>query len=146
MGRKVDSNKQELAYILYMGGVLQKEICERITVTPKTLLKWIEANGWKEKRAAKTITRGELVNKTLIRIHQMLEDKDTEVNADSLSKLATAIEKFDKRDTAVVVMDVFIEFGKWIQSEATHDREIDLDFIKRLTKYQDKYVTQKMAK
>lgn len=144
MGRKTDENKKSLAFILFMDGQLQKEICQRVGVTPKTLQRWINEGSWKEKLAAKSITRTELVNKVLGKIYDMLSGSGS-IDADALSKLASAIERLDKKDTPVLVMEVFLRFGGWLQNTSSSDKDCDLEFIKKVTHYQDKYVTERMA-
>lgn len=140
----INESKKELAYILYMQGITQKEICERVKIgSAITLIKWIRKGNWKEKRAAKTITRTELINKTLKKINDLLES-DKDVNADQLSKLAAMIERLDKKDSPVIIMDVFMQFGRWLQNQTYSDKEVDLFFIKKMNKYQDLYVTQKL--
>jgi hypothetical protein len=144
MGRKTDENKKSLAFILFMNGILQKDICQRVNITPKTLQRWIEQEAWKEKLAAKTITRTELVNKVLSKIYDMLSASGN-VDADALSKLASTIERLDKKDTPVIIMEVFMRFGNWLQQISIKDKDCDLEFIKKVTRYQDKYVTERMA-
>lgn len=141
----INESKKELAYLLYMQGITQAEICERVKIgSNRTLTAWIKKGGWKEKRAAKSITRTELINKTLLKINELLDKEGEKFNADKLSKLAALIQKLDKQDSPVVIMDVFIEFGKWLHGQSTTDREVGLDFIKKINKYQDLYLLQKI--
>ncbi len=136
-------NKKELAYLLYMQEVTQKEICERVGIgSSRTLTSWIQKGSWKEKRAAKTITRTELINKALDRISTMLEQD--EVNADQLSKFAATIEKLDKQDSAVAYMECFTAFAKFLQQRSYADAQIDLDFLKKVNHYQDLFITNKI--
>ena len=134
---------RELAQIMYMSGIQNKEIAERVNVSPVTITNWVTDNGWKEKRAAKTITRTELINKTLERINEMLQGDD--LNADKLSKLAILIERLDKKNSPVLAMEVFIDFACWLQQQATGDRAITVDLIKQINKYQDSYITSKLS-
>ncbi|MDK2909656.1 MAG: hypothetical protein PWR20_1223 [Bacteroidales bacterium] len=144
MGRKTDENKKYLAYILFMEGMMQKDICQRVQITPKTLLRWINKEAWREKLAARNITRSELVNKALARIGDMLSQEGS-IDADALSKLASSIERLDKKDTPVTIMEVFIQFGKWLQARAAIDKDCNLEFIQKVTRYQDLYVTEKIS-
>lgn len=144
MGRKTDENKKYLAYILFMEGMMQKDICQRVQITPKTLLRWINKEAWRAKLAARNITRSELVNKALARIGDMLSQEGS-IDADALSKLASSIERLDKKDTAVTIMEVFMQFGKWLQTRAAIDKDCNLEFIQKVTRYQDLYVTEKIS-
>ena len=83
--RVKDPQKYEYAYLLYMQRVPQKEIAERADVSQQTLSKWKEDGGWEMKRAARTISRDELLNKTMMRINDMLDDREG-FNADAFSK------------------------------------------------------------
>lgn len=139
------SSKQELAYLLYMSGEQQKDIVERVGTSSPTLKGWIEKGGWKEKRAASTITRTELINKTLTRISDILEDGNIDVNADKLTKLASLIEKLDKKGSPVLIMDIFIDFGRWLKMQGLADKEVDIEFVKKVTRYQDQFITQKLG-
>jgi len=153
MGRKIDENKKEYAFILFMNGELQKDICDRVGTTSKTLQGWIEKGGWKEKRSAKNITRTELVNKALLSISQILdnaltenqEDKDFTSIADQLAKLAKFIETLDKKNSVVNEMETFMAFNKHLQVKATKDKTITSDFIKKVNKLQDLYITERMS-
>jgi len=141
----VNENKKELAYLLYMQGILQKEICERVKIgSNKTLNNWIQSGGWKEKRAARNISRTELINKTLTKINEMLDEETADFNADKLSKMAALIEKLDKQDSPIVIMDVLISFGKFLNKLSNFDKEVDLVFIKKLNKYHDLFITNRL--
>jgi len=159
MAKKSMDHKHELAHILFMSGELQKDICERVKITPKTLISWIDKGSWKQKRSARNITRTELVNKTLMSINALLDaaiDQSAEADdhgkmalmgnlGDKLSKLASFIEKLDKKSNPVIIMDVFINFGRWMQSRVSSgDKQISLEIIKIITKLQDEFVGEKM--
>jgi uncharacterized protein (UPF0216 family) len=134
--------QQELAFLLFMAGELQKDIAARVKISERTIGLWIKKEGWNERRAARTITRGELINKTLATIHDKLEAKN--VNADELIKLASAIEKLDKKNSPLIVIDTFIEFGHFLKQQAAIDPQCDMEFIKKVTRFQDAYVSEKI--
>jgi transcriptional regulator with XRE-family HTH domain len=148
--RAQNESKKEFAFLLYMQGVTQKDILQRVGIgSTRTLSNWIKDGGWKEKRAAHTITRTTLINKTLVRINELLEMKDEQgrdvpIDADKLSKLAAIVEKLDKQSSPVTYIDVFTEFGKFLQIQAAHDASIDIDFMKKVNRYQDLMITRKL--
>lgn len=143
MAKKNEATK-ELAYMLFMSGVSQKDIQERCGIgSPVTLNRWINDGGWREKRAAKTITRTELVNGIIKKILDMLDGE--EINADALVKLASTIKNLDNQSNVVMVMDVFISFSGWLNQQAAIDKDLTIDIIKLFNKYQDAYVSQKLA-
>jgi hypothetical protein len=153
MGRATDKNKQEFAYILYMSGEMQKTICERVGITPRTLIKYVESGGWKVKRAARTITKTELINKTLSSIGQLLDralanpedEKSFDSLSDKLSKLAKTITALEKTNTVVNDMETFQNFIKHLQNRLNTDNEIDIEFIKKINRYQDKYIKERLT-
>ena len=89
--RVKDPQKYEYAYLLYMQKVPQKEIAERVGVSQQTLVKWKEDGGWGLKRAARTVSRDQIINKTLMKINEML-DSEEGFNGDEFAKLASQLE------------------------------------------------------
>lgn len=140
MARKIDEGKKELAYILYMNGETNKAIAERLGVNEKTIGKWAEDGGWKEKRAAKTTSREELCNRMLIKLSEMFEDGV--VNADEASKIASAIEKIDKQNNNIYsAILLFMDFGKFIGKLV--GTEITSEDMKLIVRLQDRYIQSK---
>lgn len=43
--------------MLYMSGLSQEEILQKVEVSRQTLSRWINTLGWKEMKAARSITR-----------------------------------------------------------------------------------------
>lgn len=144
--------KKELARTLYLSGMGQNEIAEKIDVSRNTISKWCNAEGWKEARAAKSITRPELVNKLLLTIDTLItqvnESRDPTLIAglgDKLAKLSAVIEKLDKKANVVDAIEVFMAFSKWIEYRSTIDPEVTPELIKAINKYQDLYITEQMG-
>lgn len=140
--------KKELAKILYLNGNLQKEICDRVDITPKTLQNWIEDNNWKEMRAAKNITKPELVNKILSKIAELIEttsEDNIDGLGDKLAKMANAIEKLDKKSNVVDDIEVFMQFNAWIQTRMATDPELTNEVAKAINKFQDLYISEKIS-
>lgn len=150
---KADTEKKKsLARSLYLAGMEQTEIAEKVDVSRVTISKWCNADGWKEARAAKSVTRPELVNKLLLTIDTLI----TQVNAsndatliaglgDKLAKLSAVIEKLDKKANVVDAIEVFMAFSKWIEFRSAVDPEVTPEFIKAINKYQDLYITEQMG-
>lgn len=144
--------KKELARTLYLSGMGQNEIAEKIDVSRNTISKWCNTEGWKEARAAKSITRPELVNKILLSINTLItqvnESDDPSLIAglgDKLAKFAAVIEKLDKKANVVDVIEVFMAFSKWMEYRSTIDPEVTPELLKALNKYQDLYITEQMG-
>lgn len=108
--------------------------------------------GWKEARAAKNITRPELVNKLLLTIDTLI----TQVNSsddpsliaglgDKLAKLSSVIEKLDKKANVVDAIEVFMAFSKWLEYRSQTDPEVTPELMRVINKYQDMYITEQMG-
>ena len=151
MTKKEIEEKKEFAKLLYMQGEQQKSIAEKTGVSAQTVTKWVNNGGWIEQRAAKNITRTELVNKLLRTIDKMIEsvnesDDPTAASGlgDKLAKFAATIEKLDKKTNVVDAIEVFMAFGKWMQYQSQYDDQITPELLKLITKYQDQYVNYLM--
>lgn len=144
--------KKSLARTLYLSGMEQNEITEKVDVSRVTISKWCNAEGWKETRAAKNITRPELVNKLLLTIDSMIDNVNKSEDptligslADKLSKLSSTIEKLDKKANVIDAIEVFMAFNRWIQDQASYDPEVTPELIKQINKYQNKFLMEKMS-
>ena len=153
MGKKKNDSQKEMAKLYYMQNMLQKEICEKVGISAVTLKKWKELDKWEEKRAASNITRPELVNKILKNISNILDEaleKGKEANlsslADKLTKLASAVEKLDKKNTVINDIETFTSFNTWLQSRLSIDNELTTELIKDINKFQDLYVHERLNK
>ena len=141
--------KRDLARTLYLSGKEQTEIAEMTGVSRVTISKWCAADGWKATRAAKTITRPELIKKLLLVTNTLL-DKVNESGdlalidslGDKLSKLTAAIDKLDKSQANVV----FTAFTEYIKFRAKTDPEVTIEFIKKVNKLQDGFLIESFNK
>ena len=152
MTKAETEKKKSLARTLYMAGLGQNEIADKVDVSRVTVSKWCNTEGWKEARAAKNVTRPELVNKLLLTIDTLItqvnDSKDPALVAglgDKLAKLSAVIEKLDKKANVVDVIEVFMAFSNWIEFRSTVDPEVTPELIKAINKYQDLYITQQMG-
>lgn len=152
MTKAETEKKKSLARSLYMAGMEQQEIADKVEVSRVTVSKWCNAEGWKEARAAKNVTRPELVNKLLLTIDTLItqvnESNDPALAAglgDKLAKLSSVIEKLDKKANVVDAIEVFMAFSKWIEYRSFIDPEVTPELIKAINKYQDLYITEQMG-
>lgn len=152
MTKADNEKKKSLARVLYMSGMEQQEIAEKVGASRVTIGKWAAAGAWKETRAAKSVTRQELVNKLLLAINDLL----TQVNAsgnpdliaslpDKLAKLSSVIEKLDKKANVVDAIEVFMAFSKWLEFRSQTDPSVTPELMKTINKYQDMYITELMG-
>lgn len=149
MANKVSEEKKEFARVLYMSGEQQNIIAEKVGVSKQTVNRWVAEGSWDKLRAAKNVTRPELINKVLRTIDKLLEkvlesenDKDFDELGDKLAKLATVIEKSDKKASVVDVIEVFLAVSKWLQHRAQTDEELTPELLKAINRYQDLYVSE----
>lgn len=152
MTKEEIEKKKSLARSLFLSGMEQTEIAEKVDVSRVTISKWCTADGWKEARAAKNVTRPELVNKLLLTIDTLItqvnESNDPALVAglgDKLAKLSAVIEKLDKKANVVDVIEVFMAFSKWIECRSTIDPEVTPELVRAINKYQDLYITEQMG-
>ncbi|KAA6331634.1 hypothetical protein EZS27_019784 [termite gut metagenome] len=141
--------KKELAKLYYMQGESQRIIASKIGVSEITLSKWVQKEGWREKRAGANITRPELINKLLLSINTIIEkanesDKPDAFTgmADKLSKIASAIEKLDKKANVVDAIDAYIAFERWLEEQMTADKDVAAEFVKKVNYYHDRYINE----
>lgn len=152
MTKADNEKKKSLARSLYMAGMELQEIAGKVDVSRVTMSKWCAAGGWKEARAAKNVTRPELVNKLLLTIDTLItqvnESGDPALAAglgDKLAKLSAVIEKLDKKANVVDTIEVFMAFSKWIEYRSATDPGVTPELIKAINKYQDLYITEQMG-
>lgn len=143
--------KRSLARTLFMAGMEQQEIAEKVEVSRVTISKWVNAEGWKEQRAAASITRPELVNKLLITIDLLISQvnesgspEQVAALGDRLAKLSSVIEKLDKKANVVDAIEVFMAFSKWLQFRAQNDPNITPELLRTFNYYQDLFISDKM--
>ena len=148
---KETEKKKSLARSLYLSGMEQNEIADKVEVSRITISRWVNSEGWKEARAAKNISRPELVNKILVTIDGLIENFNKSDDpaligslADKLSKLSATIEKLDKKANVIDAIEVFMAFNRWIQDQASYDPEITPELIKAINKYQNKFLMERM--
>ena len=135
-----------------MSGMELTEIADQLGVSRQSVSKWCSTDGWKEARAAKNISRPELVNKLLLAIDNLIaqvnESGDPEAIgalADKLSKLSSTIEKLDKKANVIDAIEVFMAFSKWIEYRSSIDPELTPELIRAINRYQDLYITEQMT-
>ena len=137
MPKKTQQDKKAAAKALYLSGMSMEEVADKMGVTRPTISRWCSEDGWKEARAARNITRPELVNKLLLAIDNLIDQVNKSDDptllaglGDKLSKLSSVIQKLDKKTSVVDAIEVFIAFSKWLEFRAKTDREITPELLK----------------
>lgn len=141
-----------LAKEFFFAGKQQQEIATLVGVSENTVSKWSRAEGWQEQRAAKNITRTELVNKLLASVNKLIDDFNSKEDGDSgrlcdqLCKFSASIAKLDKKASIVDIIETFIAFGKWLEYRAKTDKDLTPELIKTINHYQDIFITEQVGK
>lgn len=110
---KQNFNDRELAEILYMRGLSQREIASKIGKSEATISEWATSGGWREKRAATKFSRSSLVTNLLLRLDEMTREENMDVK--ELAKLSKVVKELDKTIGLTEYVDCFISFGEWLQ-------------------------------
>ena len=138
------AQRKEFARMLYMQGHTQKEIAEKVGVTRNTISAWINSEKWGELKAAKTITRKELVAKMLAKINEKL-DAD-QWTSDEMAKATAAIEKLDKQTNVVTIIEVVSAYDTWLIARMKLDPELTPELVKVMNRYQDMFIGEQLGK
>ena len=129
------TQRQELARMYFMQGMKQKEIADKVGVSRNTICAWIRDGKWDTVRAAKTITRSELVKKMLNDLDEKLASGQW--TADEIIKVASTIEKLDKQTNIVTITEVFTAFNQWLVSRMQVDPGLTPEIVKIINTYQN---------
>ncbi|MDH6310585.1 transcriptional regulator with XRE-family HTH domain [Dysgonomonas sp. PFB1-18] len=141
------SQKKEWAKLLFTKeNLTQAEIAERVGVRPATLSKWVNTENWQLLKTSITITREEQLARLYQQL-QLLQEKilerpiaerfPTTGEADTITKLASAIEKLERETGLSEIIGVSKQFIDWL-------RLSDLDKAKELTMYFDAFIKERL--
>jgi hypothetical protein len=133
-----DPAKYEYAYMLFMQQVTQDDICNRVGVSPPTLKKWKDSGNWEAKRASRTISLDDLMQKALKKINDILDNN--EFNADAFAKAVKQLKELKTKNTVDDEINVFMSFQDFLIQQRAFYKDITDDFIKQVVKYQDYYI------
>lgn len=148
MANKVSNDKKEFAEALFMQGMPQNSIADKVGVSANTVGKWVKDGCWAEKRSAQTLTRREVVNNLLRSLNNLAEKlgeadiSKTSGLADQIAKLSSTVARLDKEASVVDFIECFMAFGRWLEYQAETDPEITAEFRKLVNKYQNKYILE----
>lgn len=116
-----------LAESYYFANYSQKEIADMLETPENTISRWVTGGEWKKIRDMRTITRDKLVSNLLSQINEIealarqekrnLNSKET----DSILKLASTVEKLDKKINLSVVIQVYKDLNEYLMK---HDFEL----------------------
>lgn len=119
--------RKELAKLLYTKEhLLQKEIAERIGVTPQTVNRWVRRESWDKLRVSITITKEEQIKNLYNQLSEMndaIARRDgnrypSAAEADTINKLSTAIQKLETEVGLPEIISAFKGFFDWLRPHA----------------------------
>lgn len=142
------SQKKQFAQILYTKEHLtQKEIAERVGVTPVTVNRWVKKDKWDELRVSLTMTREEQIKalyKQLSELNKSISQREegeryaSAAEADTINKITTSINKLETETGLGEIISSFKGFLSWL-------RQFDLQYAQQITPLFDDYVKTKLS-
>lgn len=136
------AQEREMARLLYVEqGLDAKEVAQMLKVSELTMSKWVNANNaeWKNLKAARTLSPDKLIRMYYEQseaIVQQAKDDDRPISsgdADALNKLASAIQKLDKKIDPSITMSVLRNFNNYLI-------QINPELAKQCAAYQMEFV------
>lgn len=139
------AQEKEYAKSLYIaGGLTQKEIAERVSVTEKTLAKWIKDSKWDSlKKSLLTTKQNQLafLYDQLDFLNIDISKRDFKVavgkEADTIIKITAAINRLETETSIGDTVEVARNFIEFV-------RQQDLELAKIITNLFDVFITAKM--
>lgn len=140
-----NDQKKNLARDLYvLGTYTLEEIASKVGSTRQTISKWAKEQYWEELKAGMSISREELLKN----LYRQVSDINESINmrepgerhanvkeADTLSKLSSAIKKLESDVGISDIVAVGIRFTNWL-------RNVDLDKAKEFTMIWDAFLKE----
>lgn len=137
--------KIDVARTLYlMTEKSQKEICEVVNWAEKTFTEQKQKGKWNELRDTKSLTKQQIISMLhtqLLKISDVAKDENRLLSArevDSIAKLASSIDKLEKKATIETYIEVFEEFNRWLMV-------VNVDFAQRNNHFQDLFIQSKIS-
>lgn len=141
--------KRDWAKLLYLKTAMsQKEICEKVSVTPKSFAKWRDDDNWELLKSAYIITKEQELRRIYIQINEInnVIEKREEGNrfaspkeADTISKLASAARNMETETNIANIVDTFVDFTEWL-------RQNEFDKAREFNAYFDSFIKHKLEK
>lgn len=138
--------KVDIARTLYlMSDKTQKEICLIVDWTEKTFGEQKRKGKWDELKDTRSLTKQQIVtilHAQTLKIIELAKSEERVLSAkeiDSIAKLASSIDKLEKKATIETFIEVFEEYNKWLMT-------IQPDFAQQNNQYQDKFIHSKVVR
>lgn len=141
-----EKQKAEVAKILFLTtDKTQKDICDIVGWAEKTFSKQKQKGNWNEMRDTKSLTRQQIISMLhtqTLKIVDAAKNENRLLSArevDSIAKLASSIDKLEKKATLETYIEVFEEYNRWLMT-------VNVDFAQRNNHHQDLFIQSKISK
>lgn len=125
MSRLTNGQKKEWAKLLFIReNLTQKAISEKVGVTQKTMMSWIQKGNWNKLKNSIILTKSEELSRLHAQLRELndhIENKPegqrfpSKAEADILSSLKMAIKAFEGETSISEIIDVSIEMLEWLR-------------------------------
>ncbi|MFA5689880.1 MAG: DDE transposase family protein [Kiritimatiellales bacterium] len=139
--------KKEWAQLLFTSeNITQKEVAERVGISPQTMVKWVRDGKWEELKVSITITKEEQLRnlyRQLAELNKSIANREegqrfaTPGEADTISKIANSIEKMETDVGLSDIVGTFRNFLHWLRS-------IDFTAVQQITPLFDAFIKDKI--
>lgn len=139
--------KRDWAKLLFTReNLTQKEIAERVGVSAQSVNKWVKTENWENLKVSITITKDEQLKslyRQLSELNKYIAERDngsrfaTSSEADTISKLANAIDKMESDIGLSDIITTFRKFLDWM-------RKTDLSQAQSLAPIFDAFIKDKL--
>lgn len=122
MAEITNEKKREIAEDMYIRLTLTgREIAENLGVTEQTVSRWKKGRegekSWDDRKTESQLTPLKIKELLLKEAEKLAKGEESNVKADQLSKIMSAIDQLDKKINVRTVMDVFREFDNWMAEQ-----------------------------
>lgn len=146
MGKK-KTVERELARVLYVSQrVTIKELSDRGYGTEKTIAKWRDEDMWDDERKSLLTTKSNQITRLYNQLDALtgkIMERDnipTASEADTMSKITTAIERLETETSLGENVEVLSKFLNFVRDTG------DLEAAKLLTRFADEFINSKLRK
>lgn len=147
MAELTNLQKKEWAGMLYLKeNLTQAEIAEKVGVSRQTIINWIKAEKWEQRKVGITLTKEEQIKELYRQIGEINraisgrkdgERYATSAEADIIGKLSAAIKKMETDVGIADIISVGTQFLEYV-------RPFDLEKAKDLTRLFDSFIKSKL--
>lgn len=117
MAGKNDKLRLWAAHLFIVDGYTQKAIADYIGVSEVTIGKWKSADKWEEERQAILASPRKIKSILLTELEKITNGEESNIDADSLSKISKVIRELDGKISIEVIHSVLKELDTWLSEE-----------------------------